>query len=161
MRPTYIIALTGLLAAPSALLATTAFAADNKNEIPQWSVDKPDYSAEATPFTLEVNEGTWMSVDVSPDGMHIVFDLMGDLYQLPISGGEAKSLTSGHAWDMQPRFSPDGKSIAFTSDRAGGDNIWTLNLEDGSTQQITYETFRLLNNPSWSPDGHYIAASKH
>ncbi|MFN2240604.1 MAG: TolB family protein, partial [Thermoanaerobaculia bacterium] len=74
--------------------------------------------------TLDVDEGTWMSVDVSPDGRQIVFDLLGDLYLLPIEGGDAKALTTGVEWDMQARFSPDGKWIAFTSDRSGGDNIW-------------------------------------
>ena len=67
-----------------------------------------------------------MSLDVSPDGKEIVFDLLGDLYTMPIAGGEAKALTSGIAWDMQPRYSPDGKWIAFTCDRAGGDNIWVM-----------------------------------
>ena len=52
-----------------------------------------------------------MNVDVSPDGRTIVFDLLGDLYMMPIAGsghGLATRLTSGPAFDMQPRFSPDG-----------------------------------------------------
>jgi Tol biopolymer transport system component len=102
-----------------------------------------------------------MSVDVSPDGEHVIFDLLGDLYEIPIAGGEARALTSGHAWDMQPRYSPDGRHVAFTSDRSGGDNIWTLERESGDLHQVTHESFRLLNNPSWSPDGNYIAARKH
>jgi Tol biopolymer transport system component len=72
-----------------------------------------------------------MSLDVSPDGREVVFDLLGDLYVIPIEGGEARSLTSGFAWDMQPRYSPDGRFVAFTSDRAGGDNVWVMN-RDGS-----------------------------
>ena len=67
---------------------------------------------------LDVEEGTWISLDVSPDGESIAFDLLGDIFLLPIAGGEAIPLTSGPAWDMQPRFSPDGARIAFTSDRA-------------------------------------------
>ncbi len=55
-------------------------------------------------FTTE--EGTWMSLDVSPDGKTIVFVLLGDLYLLPMEGGEAKRVSSGLAWDCQPRFSP-------------------------------------------------------
>ena len=71
-------------------------------------------------------EGTWMSLDVSPDGSEVVFDLLGDLYTVPIEGGEATALTEGLAWDMQPVYSPDGSRIAFTSDRGGGDNLWVM-----------------------------------
>ena len=111
--------------------------------------------------TLDVDEGTWMSVDVSPDGRQIVFDLLGDLYLLPIEGGEARTLTSGVEWDMQPRFSPDGKWVAFTSDRSGGDNIWIIRPDGSDPRQVTKESFRLLNSPSWSPDGDFIVARKH
>ncbi|MEO8362613.1 MAG: amidohydrolase family protein, partial [Vicinamibacteria bacterium] len=83
------------------------------------------------------------------------------IYAMPIGGGEAKNLTTGAMWDMQPRFSPDGKLIAFTSDRSGGDNIWIMNRDGSSPKQVTKETFRLLNQPAWSPDGQYIAARKH
>jgi len=114
-----------------------------------------------TTANLDVTEGTWMTLDVSPDGKEIVFDLLGDIYSLPMAGGEAKNLTSGAMWDMQPRFSPDGKLIAFTSDRAGGDNIWIMNRDGSNPKQVTKETFRLLNSPAWSPDGQYIAARKH
>ncbi|MFY0532077.1 hypothetical protein [Nannocystis pusilla] len=85
-----------------------------------------DPPGEETEVAIDVTEGTWMSLDVSPDGTEIVFDLLGDLYALPIAGGEARVLTSGMAWDMQPRYSPDGKWIAFTSDRGGGDNVWVI-----------------------------------
>ena len=126
-----------------------------------WDVNAPTYSAEAATVRLNVDEGTWMSLDVAPDGNTLVFDFMGDLYSLPMAGGDAIPLTSGHAWDMQPRFSPDGKHIAFTSDRAGGDNIWTLATDGDELTQVTHESFRMLNNPTWSPDGDYIAARKH
>ena len=126
---------------------------------------------------IDTTEGTWMNLDVSPDGKNIVFDLLGDLYLLPMEGGDAQALTSGSVWDMQPRFSPSGREIAFTSDRAGGDNIWIVPLRDemsadgelagslaaamGEPRQISKEDFRLLNNPAWSPDGQYVAARKH
>ena len=134
-----------------------------KDEKPKWDVSAPAYAFDTT-VPLDVDEGTWMSLDVSPDGKEIVFDLLGDLYTMPISGGEAKSLTSGIAWDMQPRYSPDGKWIAFTSDRSGGDNIWVMSRDgrDGKNpQQVTKETFRLPNSPAWTPDSQYIAARKH
>jgi len=65
------------------------------------------------------------------------------------------------AWEIQPRFSPDGSRIAFTSDRAGGDNIWTMDVDGENKEQVTKESFRLTNNPTWSPDGQFIAARKH
>ncbi|HEX2831362.1 MAG TPA: amidohydrolase family protein [Thermoanaerobaculia bacterium] len=110
---------------------------------------------------LDVTEGTWLSLDVSPDGKEIAFDLLGDLYVIPFNGGEAKPLTSGVAWDMQPRYSPNGKWIAFTSDRAGGDNVWIVDRDGSNAKQVTKETFRLLNSPAWSPDSDYLVARKH
>ena len=149
-----------LLASLSALPQTAPEKKDEKNdEKPKWDVNNPPGPTEDIP--IHTTKGTWMSVDVSPDGKEIVFDLLGDIYSIPISGGQAKSLASGMAWDMQPRFSPDGKQIAFTSDRAGGDNIWVMNRDGSNPKQITKETFRLLNSPSWSPDGQWIAARKH
>ncbi len=124
-----------------------------------WKVDAPGFPA--TQVSIDVTEGTWMNVDVSPNGKELVFDLLGDIYVLPIEGGEAKAVTSGVAWDMQPRFSPDGKSIAFTSDRGGGDNIWVMKRDGSDAQPVTQEKFRLLNSPAWSPDGQFIVARKH
>ncbi|RLQ22568.1 amidohydrolase [Seongchinamella sediminis] len=126
-----------------------------------WDVNRPDFSAQPGSVRVDVTEGTWMSLDVSPDGSTIAFDLLGDIYTLPITGGEASPVTSGLAWDIQPRFSPDGSELAFISDRAGGDNVWLLDLASGEPRQLTFERFRLLNNPSWSPDGQFIAARKH
>ncbi len=102
-----------------------------------------------------------MNVDVSPRGDALVFDLLGDLYLLPITGGDAKALTSGVAWDMQPRFSPDGREVAFTSDRGGGDNLWVTPLDGGSPRSLSNERFRLVNSPSWSPDGRFVVGRKH
>ncbi len=125
----------------------------------KWDVTNP-----VEPFqevTITTDEGTWMNLDVSPDGSQIVFDMLGDIYSMPIAGGEAQLLRGGHAFEVQPRFSPDGKSISFTSDAGGGDNIWMMPLDDGDAKQITKESFRLLNNSVWTPDGQYIIARKH
>lgn len=129
----------------------------------KWKVDAPgqDQPWKLRTVPLDVDEGTWMSLDVSPDGEEIVFDLLGDIYVMPVTGGEAKPLTEGLAWDMQPTFSPDGRSIAFTSDRGGGDNIWVMRADGSEPRPVTKESFRLLNSPAWTPDGQYIVARKH
>jgi Tol biopolymer transport system component/imidazolonepropionase-like amidohydrolase len=157
------LALTLLAAEPEASKADAAKAAEA--EKPNWDIDKPEGLTPAKEVPIDADEGTWINLDVSPDGNTIVFDFMGDLYTIPASGGggEAKSLTSGLSWDMQPRFSPDGKRIAFTSDRApaNGDNIWTINADGTNPKQITKESFRLLASPAWTPDGQSIVARKH
>jgi Tol biopolymer transport system component/imidazolonepropionase-like amidohydrolase len=139
-----------------ALFLTTSAAAQDESK---WNVNDTFGPTETVSFTT--TEGTWMSLDVSPDGRTIVFDLLGDLYTMPIDGGDATPLTSGPAWDVQPVFSPDGSRIAFTSDRAGGDNIWTVARDGSDLKQITKESFRLLNGPAWTPDGQYLLARKH
>ena len=110
--------------------------------------------------TFTATEGTWISLDVSPDGGTIVFDLLGDLYTLPIDGGKATRLTSGMAFDAQPRWSPDGEEIVFVSDRSGGDNIWTIRADRADTTQITRGNGSLYVSPEWTPDGEYIVASR-
>ena len=122
-------------------------AAEKKEE--KWDVSAPPLPTRDV--TIDVREGTWMSLDVSPDGRTIAFDLLGDIYTMPIAGGEATNIASGMAWEMQPRFSPDGSKIAFTSDRGGGDNIWIMNADGSDKRQVTKEKFRLLNNATWSP----------
>jgi imidazolonepropionase-like amidohydrolase/Tol biopolymer transport system component len=125
----------------------------------KWNVDNPPGPSKKV--TITTNEGTWMNLDVSPDGQNIVFDLLGDIYTIPVHGGKATTLSSGKSWDIQPRYSPDGKQIAYTSDRDGGDNIWVMNADGTNKHPITKENFRLLNNPYWTPDGQYIVARKH
>ena len=138
-----------------ALVALPALAEDGK----EWDVNDPP--GEEYEVEIDTTEGTWIGLDVSPGGERIVFDLLGDLYLLPIGGGDAEALTNGMAWDMMPRFSPDGSEIAFISDRSGGDNVWTIPVTGGEPKQISSEDFRLVNNPVWSPDGRFIAARKH
>jgi imidazolonepropionase-like amidohydrolase/Tol biopolymer transport system component len=125
----------------------------------KWDVNHPPGPVQTV--NIDTTSGTWISVDVSPDGKELVFDLLGDLYLLPIGGGEAKALTHSMAWDMQPRFSPDGKSIAYISDAAGGDNIWVMQKDGSAAHAISHETYRLLYNPVWHPNGQYVAARKH
>ncbi|MHA4844074.1 amidohydrolase family protein [Flavitalea antarctica] len=141
----------------SILISVTCSCYSQANK--KWDVNNTPAPFKEVSFT--VNEGTWMNLDVSPDGKEIVFDLLGDIYLLPIAGGEAKVLRQGLALEVQPRFSPDGKQILFTSDAGGGDNIWIMQKDGSKARQVTKETFRLLNNAVWSPDGEYIIARKH
>ncbi len=139
-------------------------------EAKKWNIETPP--GEAYQQSIDVNEGTWINLDVSPEGTEIVFDLLGDIYTMPISGADGedgnnpKKLTTGIAWDMQPRYSPDGQWIAFTSDRTGksergGDNLWIMRRDGSHAKQVTNETFHLLNGAAWSPDSHYLVARKH
>ena len=128
---------------------------------------KWDVGADLGPVTklaFETTEGTWMNVDVSPDGRRVVFDLLGDIYIMSIDGSgatPATRLTSGPAFDMQPRFSPDGRRIAIASDRDGLWNIWTIDTEGKDPRQVSREKRWFINSPAWSPDGEYIYARRH
>lgn len=125
----------------------------------KWDVNNPPFDLKEVSFST--SEGTWMNLDVSPDGKKITFDMLGDIYTIPIEGGKATPLREGLAFEVQPRFSPDGKKILFTSDVGGGDNIWSMKSDGSDAKQITKESFRLLNNPTWMPDGQYFVARKH
>ncbi|UII20902.1 amidohydrolase family protein [Fulvivirga ligni] len=127
----------------------------------EWNVAEPEGEWNFKEMELSTTEGTWMNLDVSPDGSQITFDLLGDIYIMPAAGGKATALRSGLPFEVQPRFSPDGKKISFTSDAGGGDNIWVMNTDGSDAKQITKEDFRLLNNAVWTPDGDYLIARKH
>ena len=118
----------------------------------------PLRSARTAEFTA--TEGTWISLDVSPDGGMIVFDLLGDLYTMPVTGGEASPLLTGMAYEVQPRFSPDGESVVFVSDRSGGDNIWTMRLDRTDTTQVSRGNNNLFLSPEWEPGGEFVVASR-
>ena len=106
------------------------------------------------------SEGTWISLDVSPDGQTIVFDLLGDLYAIPIDGGSATRLTHGIAHDMQPRFSTDGHEIVFVSDRSGDDNVWLMAADGSDIRPLTKGVAAAYVSPEWTPDGDYIVVSR-
>lgn len=109
---------------------------------------------------FETDQGTWMSVDVSPDGRTLVFDLLGDLYTLPVQGGRATRITSGLPFDSQPRFSPDGSKLVFVSDRDGSDNLWIADAGGGQARAITGEQDTAFISPEWTPDGRAIVVSR-
>ncbi len=121
-------------------------------------INKP--RADARRISFDTTEGTWMSVDVSPDGRTLAFDLLGDIYTLPISGGTARAISTGPAWDSHPRYSPDGKTIAFSSDRGGIENIWLMDADGGNPRPLTTEKDAYVRSAAWTPDGNYMVARK-
>lgn len=143
---------------PSAPAATPAPATAAKP--PKWDVNAPP-GMTTRQVRIATDEGSWMNVDVSKDGRTLAFDLLGDIYTMPIAGGTPTRIAEGLAYEQQPRFSPDGRRIAFVSDRGGGDNVWIMNVDGSDKRQLTKEEFRLTNQPSWSPDGRFIIAKKH
>ena len=128
---------------------------DEKKEEKKGLPLKPDRKIE-----FSTDEGTWLSLEVSPDGKTIVFELLGDIYTLPIEGGQAKLVDGGMAFDAQPKFSPDGKWIAFLSDREGMENVWIMKADGSEPQQVSKDPNSEFASPSWSPDGKYIFVSK-
>lgn len=129
------------------------------------AADSPEVDAVLAPetqFNATVTQGTWMDLDVSPNGELIVFSLLGNLYTLPIAGGQATALTGGDkGWYQHPRFSPDGDRIAYTSDIGGGDNLWVMDANGSNPRQISTEDFRLVAQPDWTPDGRFVYGRKH
>ncbi len=148
----------------AAAIATTApCIVSGQGAAPRAGVRPPERPLPLDPgrtFTLDTREGTWLSLDVSPDGATIVFDMLGDLYTMPMTGGDATRLTSGMPYDAQPRFSPDGKSVVFISDRLGADNVHVLDIATKAVKAITRGTTNVYLSAEWSPDGKYIVASK-
>tara|TARA_B100000575_G_C23142998_1_gene665800 strand:+ start:2533 stop:5739 length:3207 start_codon:yes stop_codon:yes gene_type:complete len=114
----------------------------------------------ARQLSFTTNEGTWISLDVSPDGQHIVFDLMGDIYRIPFAGGKAEQLTKGMAYDVHPTYSPDGSRILFISDRTGSDNAYILDLLSMKVTQMTDESAESMINGDWSPAGELFVIAK-
>jgi len=124
----------------------------------KWDVNNPP--GEEQTIQIKTNTSTWSNVDVSPNGKTVIFDMLGDIYSIPMKGGKATPITQGMAWDMMPRFSPDGKQITFISDRDGGDNLWIIDADGTNPQQVSKEKRDLVHTPNWSPDGNYIAVRR-
>lgn len=112
------------------------------------------------PLTFTTSEGTWLSLDLSPDGSTIVFDLLGDLYTLPAAGGTATRITSGSGFDAQPRWSPDGKAIVFVSDRSGSENLYLADPDGKHVRALTRGSGMAYVSPEWMPDGQYLVVSR-
>ena len=148
------------------LLATVLLALPTPALAQEADDTTPDPRQEGLPLapgrtiSTSFNEGSWISVDVSPDGETLVFDFLGDLYTMPITGGVATPLTQGMAFDGQPRFSPDGTRVVFTSDRSGGEGIHIISLDLADTVQLTTGKSSEYQSPEWTPDGDYVIATR-
>ncbi|MCZ6618238.1 MAG: amidohydrolase, partial [Gammaproteobacteria bacterium] len=112
-------------------------------------------------ISFETNEATWLSLDVSPDGHTLVLEILGDLYTLPIEGGEATPLTTGMQFDSQPRFSPDGRKLTFISDKSGAENVWIMDVDGGGLKKLSNGGDRIeFASPTWAPDSSHVVASR-
>lgn len=111
----------------------------------------------ARTLEFDTNEVTQPSLTIFPDGKSFVFNLLGHLYRLPVTGGNATQLTFGPFYDSEPAFSPDGKRIAFVSNRDDGSdgNLFLFDVASGNITQLTHE-FQ-VGMPVWSADGKTIA----
>jgi Tol biopolymer transport system component len=117
--------------------------------------------APARHLQFDEREGTWVSLDVSPDGKTIVFELLGDIYQMSIAGGEAQCIVCGLPFDSQPTYSPDGSMLAFVSDRSGNENLWVTHSDGTGPRQLsTLDDNSVFISPAWSADGKSIYISR-
>ena len=94
---------------------------------------------------------------VSPDGSKIAFSYAGDIWTAPITGGRATQLTTHGLNDDEPVFAPDGKTIAFVSDRTGSSQIYTISVDGGQPTQLTFHTAG-YSLEDWSHDGETLLA---
>jgi Tol biopolymer transport system component len=124
---------------------------DQKNSLPLKAERKVEFTTD---------EGTWLSLDLSPDGKTVLFDMLGHLYRLPFEGGQALQLTHGLPFDSQPRFSPDGSWIVFLSDRSGSENVWVSKFDGSELKQITHDKRSIFTSPIWTRDGQAIIVSR-
>jgi imidazolonepropionase-like amidohydrolase/Tol biopolymer transport system component len=144
-----------------AVFVTTSAFADSIDRTGKWDVNSPLGPSELLEFTTD--EGTWMNLDVHPDGDRIIFDLLGDLYVVAVDGGKATRLTEGAAHDMQPQFSPDGTRVLFNSDRGNVKNAWIADYDGdalGEPKVVTEQSGNMINAANWTADGDWILARK-
>ena len=158
---------TALIAGLSAQAAATpsddnttvdTLAETSKYDVENWQVTQPPFKLKEV--AISTNETTWSSLDVSPNGKFMIFDMLGDLYKVDIKGGNATPLIQDFAWNIHPAISPDGKQVAFVSDRDGLSNVWVMDIDGTHLKQITREKKDIIHAPKWSPDGEYLVVTK-
>lgn len=147
--------LPALISAALVLSSGGVFSADKEGK------KKPALPLEGATekLTFETDEGTWMSLDVTPDGQQIIFELLGDIYEMPVAGGKATRITSGLGYDSMPRISPDGQWITFISDRDGDDNLWVAKRDGTKPRKLSGEKYSRMVGPAWTPDSQYVAVT--
>lgn len=172
--------LTSALFATSLLYAPALLAANDTQTIEKWH--EPPYNLEKDEAAgadsdnkkdkkglplepervveFETDEATWVSLDVSPDGETIIFELLGDIYTMPISGGEATALITGMGFQSQPAYSPDGTQIAFISDEGGSENLYIANVDGSKPKKLSSSNSGDFMSPTWSADGDYVYVSQ-
>lgn len=150
--------LTFAVASPLPLVAQTEAEADSAAARAEKEKGLSLIPTRTLAFTT--SEGTWLSLDLSPDGSTLVFDLLGDLYTLPVAGGTAERLTDGPGYDMQPRYSPDGRHLVFVSDRNGSENLWVAEADGSAPRSLTTGDRESYMSPIWDETGDYVIASK-
>ena len=154
-----------LLSSLLAAFAVAAFPATASAQTPADSTRRASPNGDlplvpTRPLKFTTDEGTWLSLDLSADGRTIVFDLLGDIYTIPATGGAATRITSGTPFDGQPRFSPDGKSIVFVSDRTGSENLYVIDPDGRNLRALTRGANQSFISPDWTPDGEYVVVSR-
>ncbi len=142
----------------SCALVVNAQVTPETDKKPKWDVLNPPYKLNSV--SIDTDETTWSSLDITPDGKKFLFDMLGDIYVVDIEGGQATYLTQDVSWDIQPAVSPDGKKIAFISDRGGISNLWVMDIDGKNLKQVSDEKKNIIHSPKWSPDGEYIAVMK-
>ena len=118
--------------------------------------DRPATWTETVQLTFD--EAKVESVDVSPDGRLVISSNRSgnwEIYIMPAGGGDLRALVTDPALDAGPRWSPDGREVAFYSSRTGHREIWVLPAGGGQARQLTRNPFESLY-PAWSPDGSQI-----
>ncbi len=109
-------------------------------------------------ITVPVHEGTSMAAALSPDGRTLAIDLLGSLWTMPATGGDARRITDEYMDARQPVWSPDNRRIAFQGYRDGTWHIWAMNADGSALAALTSGPFD-DREPSWSADGRDIAFS--
>jgi len=140
---------------PVAVLLLLNIASAGEVEAPEVATTPP-----VAAVSFETSEGTWMGVDLHPDGTKFVFDLLGDIYELPVGGGTASRLTTGPEWDGDARYSPDGATLVFASDRGGNRSLWLMDADGGRPRALTTDPASRYSDPAWTPDGEYVVARR-